>query len=248
MANQMSSLIYSKFDELSTIKWCSQQAKMIISKYPCTAEGNSSGKFFKNYKCWHFHKSSSLPLIQAFTRLCEKHATSFKDQFKKSLGIEFIVLTYIEDASIEACIWHKDGHFFDGQMHLTILGNASIEVKASSKHKKIKHLRFPNGSFWYLNGSQYQHRISPFPGERIEICAPVNPLKEGLKMQLRAIRSESHEKLLKSSSPEWISLQKKYSQYVLQAIDKKTASNFKIADFSVDPRNPDGLQQKKRRD
>lgn len=229
-----SPLIYFKFDKINATKWCERQARLIVSKYPFTAAGNSSGKFFKNYKCWHFHKSSSLPLIQIFAELCEKHTHSFKSRFKKSLGIEFIVLTYIEDASIESCIWHKDGYFFDGQMHLTILGNASIEIK--TKHNESKHLRFPNGSFWYLNGSQYQHRISPFPGERLEICAPVNPFREGLNMQLRAIESEPSEKLLKSSNPEWISLQKKCSQYVLQAVDKRTASNFKIADFNVDPR------------
>ena len=233
MTSQKILPVYSKFDKLNATDWCIQQAKTIISKYPYSAEGNSSGKFFKNYKCWYFHKSSSLPLIQTFSNLCKKHTINFQKQFGKPLGVEFIVLTYIEDASIESCLWHKDGYFFDGQMHLTLLGNASIEVIVGSK---VKHLQFSNGSFWYLNGTQYQHRISCFPGKRIEICAPVNPLKESTQLLLRAIQSESPEKLIKASNPDWIAIQKKHAQYVLQAIDRKTASNLKVASFSVDPR------------
>lgn len=228
-------LVFSIFDTADA-RWCLQQAKDIIHKYPCSERSNSSGKFFNTYQCYHFHKSSSLPLIKYFAKLCTIHAQSFKERFNKNLQIDFIVLTYIEDASVASCLWHKDGYFFDGQMHLTILGKASLEFKMGGGGTPISHLQLPNGTFWYFNSSHFFHKISVFKGQRIEMVAPVNQLEADLKLKLQAVSLESSEKLLSNSNPIWTSVRKNQAQYVLKSIQQGKASNLNIADFSIDPR------------
>lgn len=220
---------FLEFDMLDP-QWCLDQAESIISKYPYSERSNVSGKFFKNYQGWIFHKTSSLSLIQTFGKFCQKYADSFKEQFSKKLEVEFIRLNLVEDASEEICIWHKDGYFFDGQMHLTVLGNACVEVQ---NNNKIEFLHFPNGTFWYLNGSRYYHRIVPTKGRRIEICAPISPRRESVKIMKKAL-VKSPEKRVDGNNSELLVLQRKYVHYILKAIENKKASNLEVADFCVD--------------
>lgn len=190
---------------------------------------NGSGKFYGTYQTWHFHKSSNHPLIRSFADAAEKYAPEFERIYKKKLNIEFISLAYTPDASRPLCIRHKDGFFFDGQLHLTILGNSHIIVEDPNE----KVLTFDNGTFWYLNGSEYFHTIQPTHGERFELLAPVNQRPEDVAAKKICI-SDAPERYLDSTHPGWISLRSRQIEHVRQAVIHKRASNLQIAAFNED--------------
>lgn len=210
------------------------QAIAVTNQFAESECANSSGKFFNNYRCWHFHKDSSLPLINTAKKLFESEFKLLNEIYRKDFRIDFIILNYVEDSSQEICLWHKDGYFFDGQMHLTILGNGSIEVEVANE--EVDYIFVPNGTVWYLNGSQFRHRIRPTLGPRLEICAPVNQRREDVEIKMNAL---SHDEVLlvDGANLEWTKLRREQATYVLRAIEKGKASNSNVASFSVDPRN-----------
>lgn len=221
-------LKFAAFDVDPLEKW----AQEIIRTLPASESANSSGKFFKTYRCWHFYKDSSHPLIRFFYNASQKFQNEFEDRYQRRLNLDFIILSFVEDSSKEICIWHKDGYFFNGQLHLTVLGNANIEIEVDSS---VELLKMPNGSFWYLNGSSYRHRIRPSQGPRIEICAPVDQKPEDVRIKKQAL-SHGGLQLVDGNDPRWVQLRKGQAQYVLDSVRKRKASNLQVADFSIDPR------------
>jgi hypothetical protein len=203
----------------------------IINSLPESERGNSSGKFYRNYRCWHFHKSSEHPLVRDFVASAELSETKFRQVYGRPMRLDFVILSYVEDASEEVCLWHRDGYFFNGQAHLTVEGGANIEVELPNG---TEILRRPAGAFWYLNGSSYRHRILPTCGPRIEICAPVEQRVSDVERKAAALPQDSL-RLLQGSHPDWIELRREQARYVLDAVRRNTASNSQVAEFSVDP-------------
>ena len=207
------------------------EAQQIIDTLPPTERANSSGKFYKNYTCWHFHRSSKNKLIHLFFESIERNKKYFSKIYNKSVDVHFCSLFYVEDSSQEICLWHKDGYFHDGQFHLTILGNANVEIQVNEK-KEL--LLMDTGTVWYLNGSEVLHRVKPTQGPRIEICAPLNSRKESLQANYEAI-SFGETKLLDGTNLNFTNWRREQAEYVMNSVRLKKASNLKIADFAVPP-------------
>ena len=218
--------IFDKFDP----KWCLEQCKYIINNFPMTESSNISGKFFHTYKTWHFHKTSQLPIIKEFTQVVDKHAVEFEKIYQKPLEVDWIVLAYTSDDSEEMSVWHKDRYYLDGQFHVTVQGNANIDVDTG---ENIFHLQVPNGTVWYLNATHYYHKICPGSGnERFELCAPVNMRPELREWKLKANPNDKWQHV-KGDNPEYI----KFKEFLVngqeQAVKKGTASNISVA-YPVD--------------
>jgi hypothetical protein len=216
--------IFGRTDPSSLVS----QARRVMSQIPMSEFSNASGKFFGNYQSWHFYKDSSLPLIKFFIDLCEMYRGDFEDYFEKKMEVNFINLVYTKDSSQQICIRHKDGYFFDGQIHLTILGNSNVVVEHNGLETLLHH---PNGTFWYLNGSEYYHWIKSSIGERIEMLAPVNQRPEDLEKKLICV-SERPERYLDTTSEQWKSLRQQQIEHVKIAIREKRASNLEVAAFN----------------
>ncbi|MEO0335325.1 MAG: hypothetical protein AAF202_02970 [Pseudomonadota bacterium] len=160
-------------------------AKSLISKYDVTQCGSASGKFSHDYSQYLFHKSSDVPLIKEFVERVESHLGSLQQEYNRPFHIEWIYLTRTLKPQKEFCIPHKDGYWMDGQIHLTIQGEANIEVWSGGgspyedEKAEPELLQMPNGTIWYLNGSNYWHNAKTLEAElpegRIELLAPVNP-------------------------------------------------------------------------
>jgi len=211
--------------------WALEQAREIVKTYPRFERSNTSGKFFRTYECWHFHKDSDVALIREFVRLCEAHRSRFEAVFNRALEIDFIILGYTADSSREMCIYHKDGFYFDGQMHLTILGNGNIHVLGDSTGDHL--LNFPNGQFWYLNSSRYVHKIVPSQGERFELCAAVSYRKDLVKRMMPAV-SKDPSRHLELNNPELLAYRKKLIRDQWLATQEGRASSDTVAEFSHD--------------
>jgi hypothetical protein len=209
------------------------EANAIVNNYPLTEKSNSSGKFYKTYNCWHFHKTSQNPLISAFVRSASSSFDYLESIFKKKFSLEFVILTEVLCIGEPISLWHKDGYFFDGQLHLTILGNAGIEVE--DDHGQVSNIHKNNGTLWYLNGSHYRHRVSAIQSRRLELCAPNNQLIDDIQIKKMAI-IDHQLGLLDGNNKAWLELRKQQAKHVLKAIENKTASNLMVGDFSVDPR------------
>lgn len=224
-------LAFFTIDQLDPL-WCREQAKKMMDFHPCSERANASGKFYKIYQCWHFHKDSQWPLIQAFNDAVKQQVSNFEVRMEKALNYEFVVLSLVEEFNRPVCNLHKDGHFFDGQLHLTIQGNARIEVLTNND--QAQRLVFPDGQIWYLNGSHFPHKVLPVQSTRIELCAPVNQTYRDIQIKHKAVCNDRY-RWVDGSHPEWIALRKKQAQYVKDAVSRKTASNLNIADFSIYP-------------
>ena len=135
------------FDKLDP-DWCLEQAQWIIDNLPMTETSNSSGKFYHNYRCWHFFKDSEVPLIKEMVRLIQEQAKQFEEIYRRVPIPNFFVLAHTIDDSKEMCVWHKDRYFFNGQYHCTIKGNANISVDDG---KEVHNINLPNGTVWYLS-------------------------------------------------------------------------------------------------
>jgi hypothetical protein len=213
--------------------WCTHEAEKMMAFHPPSELANSSGKFYANYQCWHFHQSSSWPLIKVFRQKLESHAHFFREKMQKNLGIEFIVLSLVEDFNSPVSLRHKDGFFFDGQAHLTIAGHARIGVEVDGR---AQDLYLPNGCIWYLNGSEYYHEVKPATERRIEMCAPINQKKEDVLIKRKATSKDSY-RWLDGRNEEWTQLRLKQTNYVKRAIEAGRASNLSVASFSIENQN-----------
>ena len=221
--------VFYHFDSMNP-DWALSEVSKMQKKHPPSEVSNASGKFFKNYTCWHFHKSSQWPLVVSINHLIRENRKRFSEVYRKDLAYEFIVVSIVEDANQEVCLWHKDGHFFDGQIHLTVLGNAKILVKNEGK---VSEICMDNGSFWYLNGSNFLHKIKKITERRVEVCIPINQNKSDVSEKLKAV-SKDEFRWVDGGNKHWLELRKKQAQYVIEAVKRKTASNLSFADFSVE--------------
>ncbi len=220
------------FSELDPA-WCLSEAREIIHKIPLFQKSNGSGKFFSNYWSWHFHKDSQQPLIKKFVASLLEQQDIFQKTFGRPLDLNFIHLSYVEDAAQETCIFHRDGYFWNGQCHLTILGNANIEVQNENETETLIQ---KNGRLWYLNGTKYLHRIKPTFGERFELLAPVSERPEDVQAKLACV-TNTPEQWCDSSHPSWLELRARQVNYVKQSIQAGRASNLSVAEFNLSTSN-----------
>ncbi len=174
---------HSVFSQLDP-KWCLEQARSMMSHHCPSEKSNASGKFFRRYICWHFHKTSSWPLVQEFNKQIAMAETSFSAKYGKPLRHDFVIVTQVTELGLPICNFHRDGYFFDGQFHLTVKGEAGLQIE---KDGELTDLHVPNGTFWYLNGTEYRHRVLPCSEERIEVCAPVNQILDDVTEKMKAL-------------------------------------------------------------
>lgn len=211
--------------------WCMSKAEEIIKDIPMSESSNASGKFFHNYKCWHFFKDTSLELIKEVNKIIEENAERFEKVFDRYPISNFAVLSVVDDASEEMCVWHKDGYFFNGQYHLTIEGHGDILVE---NENGIEEISVEPGTVWYLNGTEYRHKIKATSGRRIELCFPMNQRENDVAAKKECIEPNDPLMYVSGSNPKWIALREQQSEYVRQSVKNGKASNTKIAGFGLD--------------
>ena len=166
--------------------------------------------------------------VKCLVSSLENSAPKFESVFGKKLDIEFINLSYVEDSSNEVCLWHKDGYFFDGQFHLTVLGNSQIEVVTANGENLL--LSKVNGTVWYLNGSSYYHKVKSGSGPRVEILVPQSPISSLREMRKRCI-SNTKEMYLNPFREEWKISRQRAINKIEESVHQGKASNLQIADF-----------------
>jgi hypothetical protein len=207
-----------------------QQARWIHENIPVMQKGNGSGKFYQNYISFGFWHDSQQPLIKKFVELIQSKESIFKEAFEKELRLDYIYLSYVERAEEEICLWHKDGYWWDGQFHMTILGNSQILVQDGGL---TIHISAENGTVWYLNGSEYYHKIAQsYSGPRYELLAPCNLRQESINRKGRAVVSQP-ERWIDGKHPA-ISEEIEFAvNHMKKAIDENRASNLSVAQWPV---------------
>ena len=227
--NSLKQPVYTIFDQLDE-EWCLSQCREIIDKFPMTEKGNASGKFYDNYFCWHFHKTSQVPIVKKFVEIIEANIDNFKGIYNRDCVPTWISVAYTVDDSKDICVWHKDKYFFDGQYHLTVKGNANIAVKHDDD--SIEEILLPNGTVWYFNGSRYLHTINKGIGEeRFEICCPINQKPTTLKLMAMSNDEWKH---VDGTNEYYQKMLKVVSNGVEDAVKRGTASNVSVH-YPVNP-------------
>ncbi len=212
---------------------CLNQAQKIVEEFEPSQRGNNSGKLYENYWVYYFHKSSELTLIQNFKLLIEANIDNLKTQFNKEFSIEFICLTYCMDSSYPMCVGHRDDYFFDGQFHLTILGNGNIQILDEKNEKPMGIISQPNGTAWYCNGSEFYHTIKPTSGPRFELLAP-NRIRTEYFGPMRSAVREDKMMWLDGTDPAWTEDRRRIRKGVLEDAASGRSYNTKLAKFSVE--------------
>lgn len=221
--------VYTIFDELDP-EWCLQQCKEVIKEFPMTEKGNGSGKFHDNYFCWHFHKTSEVPIVKKFIEIIENNVDKFEEIYGRKCIPNWVSIAYTVDDSKEICVWHKDRYFFDGQYHITVKGNANLAVK--HEDETVENIVLPNGTVWYFNGTRYLHTINKGKGEeRFEICCPIN--QRHMPQKILAM-SDDKWKHVDGTNEYYQLMYKKVAQDVERAVERGTASN-KSVHYPVNP-------------
>lgn len=211
-------------------EWVRSEALKMMEYHPSSEKANSSGKFYSIYECWHFHRSSEWPLIRYVIKTMELQTEIIRRVYAKNFHLEFFVLSRVSELGQPVSLWHKDGYFFDGQIHLTITGNANVDCKVGDQEQRLV---FPNGQLWYLNGSNYEHRVPPTDSERIELCAPVNQRASDVEQKKMAIVKDGLG-WVDGTHSGWTQLRRQQSDYVRKSVALGKASNLNVADFSVE--------------
>lgn len=225
--------VYTIFDNLDP-EWCLEQCRWVTENFPMTEKGNGSGKFHDNYFCWHFHKTSEVPIVKKFVEVMEANVDKFKDIYERDCIPNWISIAYTVDDSKEICVWHKDKYFFDGQYHLTVKGNANIAVK--HEDESVENIFLPNGTIWYFNGSRYLHTINQGQGqERFEVCCPIN--QRTLPQKYHAM-SRDKWKHVDGTNEYYREMYKHVAKGVEEAVKRGTASN-KSVHYPVNPIDKD---------
>ena len=213
------------FDKLDP-DWCLEQAQWIVNNLPMTETSNSSGKFYHNYRCWHFFKDSEVPIVKEMVRLIQEQAKQFEEIYRRVPIPNFFVLAHTIDDSEEMCVWHKDRYFFNGQYHCTIKGNANISVDDG---KEVHNINLPNGTVWYINASEYLHKINTGTGnERFELCAPMNQRPEHVDMKLKGVVNNKW-RYIDGNNEDYNNFRRGIAKGVEEAVKRGTASNTSVA-------------------
>lgn len=225
--NYPTHLILNKMDPT----WALNQSKDIIKNLPLTQSGSASGKFSYQYHQYMFHKSSQHPLIKKFVNYCHSSISIASKVYEREFSIEWIYLAHCSNPREQMSIPHKDGRWMNGQFHLTILGESDIKVWKNSnpwedENEVGEDLIIPNGTIWYLNGSEVWHTINAHPPEkeigRLELLAPVNPMHmNGYKDCLTKCKNA----IINPSSKKWKQIKKNHIKYQKDALKNKKASS-----------------------
>lgn len=221
---------YLSFTKIDS-NWCLAQAQHIVRSFSVTQSGSSSGKFYDNYNQYLFHIESEHPLISRVRELIIEHQFSFEQVYKRPLKTEWVYLSCVKSGTGPICIPHLDGYWMNGQLHLTIQGQSCIHYWKTSPYEddsvKPQPLIFDNGSFWYLNGSEYYHSIftpnkNQIGKDRFELLVPVEPRNlEDYKHCLSNCRF----KYVDSQHPEWKKIKERQIMRQKESYKKKIASS-----------------------
>ncbi len=213
-------------------EWALNEARWIVDNLPPSDYANASGKFFKNYIQWSFHKTSSQPLIKKFAEILEASKEEFRKIYNRNLDFEFIYLAYVKDIAQECSIWHRDYFLINGQAHLSILGNG--DLLCYDYNDQLHNIKVPNGTCWFVNGSNFTHKINTGVGERFEICSPISPRKEIVEPRMLGIKPDDPLKLVDGTLPAYIEGQRKLKEQTIGNIKKgKDTHGGNVADFST---------------
>ena len=219
------------FEQKIDPEWALKECRWIIENLPPSDKSNASGKFYKNYVQWSFHKSSSHPLIKKFAQVLEENRKTFYQVYNRNLDFEFIYLAYVNDISEECSIWHRDYYLINGQAHLSILGNGNLLIY--DYNNKLHNILVENGTCWFVNGSNFNHKINTGIGERFEICCPISPRKEIVEPRMLGIKKDDPLKLVDGTLPAYIEGQKRLALQTMDNIKKgKDTHGGHAADFS----------------
>ena len=227
---------YHLFKKINNIDEIEKECRKIFNKFPITVQGTASGKFSKYYQAWQFYKDSEQNLIQEIVSLVDSCLVEFKKEFpKKNFYYQFIQIVYSKDCRKLLCVPHKDAHCYDGQIHITVLGNGNISIwsdKGDNLKKRDK-IYVENGSIWYINSSRFLHTINryktPTRGssfERIEILVPIAGTGNQADEQdmLRAV-SKDKDRFFYPDNKHFIHLKRKRIEYMLRAYRMQGNSN-----------------------
>ena len=158
------------------------ETKKILENFPMTERSNACGKFHRNYCTWQFHISSNLPIIKEINQIIfgDKSYQEIYNREPKPFMYRF---SYVEDDSEPMCAWHQDRFYFNGQFHCSVQGNGRVE---GDNGDEIVLAEVPNGTVWYLNGTEYRHRIKTGDGnERYEIVITNDEREYDANMKLQ---------------------------------------------------------------
>ena len=229
-------MFYKKLGYIKNIEQAEKQCRDIFKAFPPSAVGTSSGKFSKHYTVWQFYKDSQLPLIKETIALLEKAKKEFLRAFPyKVFSYQFVQITRCLDGRKQLSTPHKDGYWYDGQFHLTVLGNGNISIwpgpRESQADKQLIWLE--NGTFWYLNGSRYYHTINRYARptnhkayERIEVLIPLDSHgNQKEKDKLKSAASKDKNRFFYPDNKKFIKLKKSQIQYALKAYAHNRASS-----------------------
>lgn len=226
---------YHLFKKAENISEIEIKCRQVFKNFPVTTKGTASGKFSKHYQSWQFYKDSKQELIQEIVKLVESCIVEFKKVYpKKTFYYQFIQVVYNEDCRELLCIPHKDAYCYDGQFHITVLGNANISMWSGERDKPIEkqNIYVDNGSIWYINSSEFFHTIKPYKKptrdssfERIEILVPIagQGNKADEEEMLKAV-SQDEDRFFYPDNKNFIALKKKGIEYCLKAYNKGIAS------------------------
>ena len=213
------------------------ETKKIMENFPMTERGNASGKFHSNYCTRHFHVSSNLNIIKEINQIIfgDKSYQEIYNREPKPFMYRF---SYVEDDSEPICTWHQDRFYFNGQYHCSLQGNGRLEVKDNENN--IELIEVPNGTVWYLNGTEYRHRIKTGDGnERYEIVISNDDREYDANIKLQFLTGP--ERRLDSHNPSYIKYDKQVIEDIKGAIERGTYSGEYVAGFSQDEQYVAGL-------
>ncbi len=206
-----------------------ENARWIRDHVPLFEKSNGSGKFYRNYESTLFWHDSEQPLIKAFVNGIRAGREKFMATYERPLELTMINLTYVRDASEEICVWHQDGYWWTGQFHLTILGNGNLLVRDGSV---TMHIQAESGSIWYLNGTDYQHKIlNSWKGERFELLAPCNCREDAAFRRFPAV-TETKERWIDATHPSIKFDTARTLEYMRESFAQGRASSKVVADWT----------------
>ena len=218
---------FSIFDKIDPV-WAQEQAKEIIETMPRFQRGVTTAKFYNNYETWKFVRGSTHPLIEKFFNLVDEHKDTFRKLYNRECNVHVCRLTYVQNASEEISVWHKDGKYLNGNMHLTINGNCNLLIR--DEEKCVTHLQVPNGTYFFFNATEYQHTVKPTSGERIEATGFIDEYQASIDAYYAAAADHPY-KLCDKNHPAWIAWEFKVYDYMKKSFADGKASAEYPADW-----------------
>tara|TARA_B100000287_G_C20597622_1_gene766751 strand:- start:397 stop:1089 length:693 start_codon:yes stop_codon:yes gene_type:complete len=218
---------FSIFDKIDP-QWAQEHALEIFETMPRFQRGVTTAKFYHNYETWKFVRGSKHPLIKKFFDLIDENEKYFENIYKRKCNVHICRLTYVRDASKDISVWHKDGKYLNGNMHLTIKGNCNLLIKDENC---TTHLQVPDGTFFFFNATEYLHTVKPTFDERIEACGFIDESKESIDAYYASAENHPY-KLCDSNHPSWIDWKTNVYGYMKKSFADGKASAEYPADWA----------------